>query len=221
MLVRVVLRHGWEERLGWAVPKFLLVADYLSRQTTKTCLLVCHLVLLMAKSLDVEIRTEWVHSRFWKKMEPACQRCSFVTLCMIVGAVDLLTSRTVLALFSFKKLRMVLLLFPSMWITTLILLRTSIRVRSDDLICLPILTHLLGVAVEWRFPPEILPIVCIHACLAVMVIFPVWTPYCFKMEQIKIHVYHILLYQLHRDLTFIVSERAKFKVFTSIAIWRT
>lgn len=210
LFVRVVLSHGWEQGLRWAVSQFLLVADDLSRKTTKTCLLVCHLVLLVAESWDVKVRAEWINSSFWEKMEPACQGCSFIILCMIIGAVDLLTSRTMFALFSLKKFRVVLLLFPSMRITTLILLRTSIGVWGDDFVGLPILTHFVWVAVKWRLPPIILPVMSINASLTVMVIFPVWTPHCFEMKQIKIHIDHILLNQLHRNFTLIVSKWAKF-----------
>lgn len=41
------------------------------------------------------------------------------------------------------------------------------------------------------------------------------------MEQIKIHIDDILLYQLHGDFILIVSKRAKFLVLTSIAVLRT
>jgi hypothetical protein len=115
LFIRVVLSHWWEEGLRWAVSQFLLVADDLSRKTTKTCLFVCHLILLVAESWDVEVCAEWINSSFWEEMEPACQGCSFIILCMIIWAVDLFTSRTVFALFSLKKLWVILLLFPSMW----------------------------------------------------------------------------------------------------------
>jgi len=59
-----------------------------------------------------------------------------------------------------------------------------------------------------RLTAIVLPVVRIDASLAIVVVFAVRTPDRFEVEEVKVHVYRVLLDQLHRDLALTVREGA-------------
>ena len=73
---------------------------------------------------------------------------------------------------------------------------------------------------ESRGPaPEVLPVMSIHADLAVMVILAVGAPHSLEEEHVEIHIDRVLLDQLDRQLALAVRERAEFLVITGGATW--
>jgi hypothetical protein len=83
-------------------------------------------------------------------------------------------------------LRMVLLLLPPMGVRTEILVRTSILVVINEGTRPPILTLVLGIVIELRFSPEILPVMRKNTLISLMVSLVIRTPNCLEMEHIEV-----------------------------------
>ena len=82
----------------------------------------------------------------------------------------------------------------------------------------PVLTHLLRIVENGRLSSVVLPIVCINTDIPFMIIFSVRTPDSLKMEDVEIHIWLKLFYQLDRELSLRVSERAELSVLTFFKI---
>ncbi len=125
----------------------------------------------------------------------------------------LLASVPVQALLQFEIVRVKLLLLPSMTVRASILQVAAIFIRGDKVLGVPILAHLHLVAKDRRLPSVVLPVVGIDADVSFMVVLSVGTPDCFKVKDVKIHVRLKFLYQLYREISFVMSERAKLPIF--------
>ena len=82
----------------------------------------------------------------------------------------------------------------------------------------PVLTHLLRIVENGRLSSVVLPIVCINTDIPFMIIFSVRTPDSLKMEDVEIHIWFKLFYQLDRELSLRVSERAELSILTLFKI---
>lgn len=82
----------------------------------------------------------------------------------------------------------------------------------------PVLTHLLRIVENGRLSSVVLPIVCVDTDIPFMIIFSVRAPDSLKMEDVEIHIWFKLFYQLDRELSLRVSERAEFSVLTFFKI---
>jgi hypothetical protein len=78
----------------------------------------------------------------------------------------------------------------------------------------PVLAHLFRIVENGRLSSVVLPIVCVDTDIPFMIIFSVRAPDSLKMEDVEIHIWFELFYQLDRELSLRVSERAKFSVLT-------
>lgn len=116
---------------------------------------------------------------------------------MEVRTMRLFTPISVQTLFQLEIVRMEFLFLPSMRIGTPVFKRASVFVTCDEILGLPILAHIFAVREYLGLPPVVLPVVCIYANIALMVIFPVRTPYCFKMKDIEVQVGFKFLNQLN------------------------
>ena len=86
---------------------------------------------------------------------------------------------------------MILLFFPPVAVPTPVFKVTTIEVSFSFLFGPPIYALVFGIVKGMNFATEVLPIMCIYTCVTgvVLIIFvAVWTPDCFKVEQIKICV---------------------------------
>ena len=82
----------------------------------------------------------------------------------------------------------------------------------------PVLTHLLRIVENGRLSSVVLPIVCVDTDIPFMIIFSVRTPDSLKMEDVEIHIWFKLFYQLDRELSLRVSERAELSILTLFKI---
>lgn len=143
---------------------------------------------------------------------------------MVVRAMRLLTSTSMQARLYLKKVRMKLLFFPSMAVRTFIFELASILIRSNEVFCMPVCAHLLCICENCWLSPIILPVMSIHTHVPFVVIFSVWTPYCFEMEDIKIHIRFKFFNELDRQIVLLMCERTEFTIFAfriPIQVWRT
>ena len=82
----------------------------------------------------------------------------------------------------------------------------------------PVLTHLLRIVENGRLSSVVLPVVCVDTDIPFMIIFSVWAPDSLKMEDVEIHIWFKLFYQLDRELSLRVSERAELSILTFFKI---
>lgn len=85
---------------------------------------------------------------------------------------------------------------------------------------MPIWTHIFGIVENRRFSSIILPVVCVYTNISLVIIFPVRTPNCFKMKDIKIHVWLKLFYQFYWELSLLMSEWTELPVFTFLEVFK-
>lgn len=118
----------------------------------------------------------------------------------------------VFALLLFEEVRMILLLLPPMWEAALVLEVAAVCEGGYEGVRLPIGAHLMTVREFVGLAAVVLPVMRVKAHFAVMVVFSVRTPNCFKMVQVKIGINFVFFDHFHGKLRLIVSERAKFLV---------
>ena len=135
-------------------------------------------------------------------------------LWMVVGAMWFGASLAMLALLDLQKVWMIFLLLPSMRVLTLVLIRATFGVWCYEAVSLPIWAHFTRISKDRGLPPVVLPVVCIYAHLAIVVVFTVGAPDRLEMEHIEVHVYIIILNELYWQLISIVCEGTKFLVIT-------
>ena len=138
-------------------------------------------------------------------------------LAVVVRAVRLFAVCPVLALLHFHEIRVVLLLLPSMGIRALVLVGAAFPVRADEVVHLPVRTHLAAVNEGRGAPSVVLPVVSIHTYLPVVVVLAIRTPNSLEEEHVEVHVNIIFFDQLNGQLAFTVGEGAILKIFAWLA----
>jgi hypothetical protein len=122
------------------------------------------------------------------------------------------------ALFNLEVIRMEFLLLPSMTVRTLVLQLAPILVACYKMLGMPILTHFFRIVENRGLSSVILPVVSIDTDIPFMVILSIRAPHCLEVEDIKVHIWFKLLYQLHRELALRMSKRAKLPILTVLEI---
>ena len=139
---------------------------------------------------------------------------------MVVRTVWFLAVLSMLAFFYLKEVWMIFLLFPSMRILALVLIRTAFGIRSNKVICLPIRTHFTWIWEYWRLSSVVLPVMCVYTYFSVMVVLSVRAPNCFEVEHVEIHVDFVLFNKFDWEFSFTVCKGAKFLILTfCVLIW--
>jgi hypothetical protein len=103
--------------------------------------------------------------------------------------VRLDTFISIFTLVKLKIVRMVLELLPSMSMLASVLVLAAISVVINKLLGAPVATLFFSIDIKLRFPPEILPIMCINALISLVLSFIIRAPYSFKMEHIEVRVF--------------------------------
>jgi len=146
--------------------------------------------------------------------EPVREGFLLIFLVMVVGAVGFLTSLTMEAWLDLEEVRVELLLLPAMAAEALVAQTAPILVGGDNLLGVPVLTHLIRICEDGRLPSVILPVVRIDAHVSLMVVLSVRTPDALEVEEVEVQIRLELLDQLHRQLRLRVRKRAKISVLT-------
>jgi len=128
--------------------------------------------------------------------------------------VCLSTVDAMLALLLLEEAGMILLFFPTVGVAALVLKRAAVYEGSDKCVGLPIRAHFVAVGEFVRLAAIVLPVMSVKTCFAVVVIFFVRAPNCFKMVQIKICVNFVFFYHFNRKLRLVMCKRAKLLVLT-------
>lgn len=139
---------------------------------------------------------------------------------VIIWTMRLFTNFTVEALLDFKIIRMKFLLLPPVTIRASIFILTTVFIWCYKSLGMPVLTHIFRIVKNRWFSSIVLPIMCINTNISLMVIFSIWTPNCFKMEQVKIHIRFKFFNKFYWQFIFWVSKWAKFSIFTFFHIFQ-
>jgi hypothetical protein len=86
------------------------------------------------------------------------------------------------------------------------------------MVCLPVRAHRSTIAKDLRLTPVVLPIMCVYTHLSIVVVISVWTPDCFEMVKVEVHIYFVVFDQLYRQFFSTVSEAAVFPVLAFLFI---
>jgi hypothetical protein len=70
-----------------------------------------------------------------------------------------------------------------------VFVRTTILVVVNMIFRAPVPALVLSVQVNLGFSPKILPIVCIHTLISLMICFVIGAPYCFEMKHVKVGIF--------------------------------
>jgi hypothetical protein len=123
-----------------------------------------------------------------------------------------------LALIKFEKVRMILLLLPAMRLLASVLLLTTVSVRANEVISLPIRAYVSTVSKYLRFTAIVLPVVRIDTHFPIVIIISVGAPHCFEMVKVEIHVHFVVLNQFNWELFSAMSEATEFPILTLLFI---
>lgn len=167
-----------------------------------------------AQDRDIVVCGESQGARFGVELEPVRERKFLVCLRVVVRTVGLLAGVAVETLLDFKKVRVELLFLPAVARGTPVLQKAAVLIGGNEVLGVPVLTHLLRIGEDRGLAPVVLPVVRIHADVTFVVVLSVRTPDGLKMEKIEVHVWLKLLYKLNGELFFTVSERTEFSVVT-------
>lgn len=107
---------------------------------------------------------------------------------------------------------MELLLLPSVTEGALVLVLAAVFIGGDKIFGMPVLADLLCVSEDRGLPSVILPVVGVHAYVALVIILPVRTPDSLKMENVEVHIWLKFLNQLDRELPLIVCKGAELTI---------
>lgn len=114
--------------------------------------------------------------------------------------------------------RMILLFFPAVAGTAPIFILTTIRIRSDEVIDLPVLAELLLVGEYLRLAAKVLPVVSIDTPFFVMVVAP-RAPYRLEVEHIEVWILRLdLMQEVNCNFVFGMGEGAHLSIFTVLHI---
>jgi hypothetical protein len=89
---------------------------------------------------------------------------------------------------TFKVIRMILALMPSMAIETLEALTTCILIHTDRLGSIPLAACFTRILEKLRFASVVLPVVRVYTSLSLMRGVDEWTPYCLVMEVVEVGI---------------------------------
>lgn len=92
---------------------------------------------------------------------------------------------------------MVLLFLPAVRILAPILMLTSICVRLNEILCLPLWTLLSLIVKDMRLSPEVLPVMGVDTSIPGMSCITIGTPDCLKVEQIEVKILFKLIKQIY------------------------
>lgn len=107
-----------------------------------------------------------------QKLEVLVDRIPSIFLRMVVGAMVLLTFLMLFARVYLVVARMVLLFLPAMTLRASVLVHTSVGVRSNKVIDLPVAAQLSVVVVDVWFSSQVLPVVGVDTVLFVVILAP-------------------------------------------------
>lgn len=175
-----------------------------------------HLCLILQIVAEVVIVLVGMHPVHWRYLESRRRRIPTISLWVKVGTMTLITIWPCPTWILFIVLRMILLFLPPMREPTHILILTSISINSYKIPWLPMLTLILCIWKEIRFPSVILPIMSKHAHISGMSIFIIGTPHCLEVEHVEIIISLHLIQHINWDLLFLMCERAEVSVFTGL-----
>ena len=82
--------------------------------------------------------------------------------------------------------RVILLFLPAMGVLASILQFASVCIRRNEIFGFPIGALVLPVVIEVRFPPEVLPVVGVHASISRVLCVTEGAPHCFEVKHIKV-----------------------------------
>lgn len=116
----------------------------------------------------------------------------------------------------FVVLWVILLFLPSMTLKASVFILAAIFVAADKLSRSPIRTLLFRVLIKLRLSPKVLPVVCIHTNISLMLTFIVRAPYWLEMEHIEVYVFGKLINEFHWNFCFWMSEWAIFSILAFI-----
>jgi len=118
---------------------------------------------------------------------------------------------------------MILLLFPSMRELASVLVFAAIRICLNEMFSLPLRTLFSLIIKHMRFPPEILPVMRIDACISGMLGIRIGTPNCLKVKNVEICRMLVILtvgrefvQQVHSDFLFRMGECAHIAIVTRL-----
>ena len=107
---------------------------------------------------------------------------------VVVRTVSFGAADSMLTVFGLQEVRMVLLFFPAVRIGTHVLIWAPLYVARNEITRFPLGAH-FGRVREHRRPASIiLPVVCIDANFAIVIIFSIWTPHRLEMIHVEVHV---------------------------------
>ena len=113
---------------------------------------------------------------------------------------------------------MILLFFPAVAGTAPIFILATIRIRSDEVIDLPVLAELLLVREYLRLAAKVLPVVSIDTPFFIMIVAP-RAPYRLEVEHVEIWILWLdLMQEVDCDFVFGMGEGAHLSVFTVLHI---
>lgn len=110
------------------------------------------------------------------------------------------------------------MLFPAVAGSTPIFVLTTIRIRSDEIIDLPVLTKFLLICKNLRFPTKVLPIMSINTPFFIMIVAP-RAPYRLEVKHIEVWILRLdLVQEINCDFVFRMGKSTHFSIFTVLHI---
>lgn len=109
---------------------------------------------------------------------------------------------------------MIFLLLPAMTLHAPVLIWAAVFVVVDELSWTPISALIFGIDIELRLSSEVLPVMCEHTLVSLVIVFVIGAPYCFKVKHIEVRISFKLINQLNRYLGITMREWAVVTVFT-------
>ena len=168
----------------------------------------------LAQNRNIEVSRETYSSSLREISKPWCQGIFPVSLTVVIGTMRFLTSVSMQTRFHLKEVRMKFLLLPTVTIRTFVFILASILVRCNEIFRMPMSTHLFCIRKNRRLSSIVLPIVSIHTYITFMIIFSIWTPYCLKVKDIKVHIRFKFFNEFHRQFTLGMGKWAKLSILT-------
>lgn len=144
------------------------------------------------------------------------QLWSSFTLIMVVRAMRLNTFLSCLALMHFIILGVILRLLPPMSMFTSVFRLAPVIIRLNKVFGLPIWALIFIVIELLWFPSEILPIMCVHALLSIMLSVRQGAPNSFEMKHVEVWVFSKLVEKVDSYFLFRMSECAHISIVTRV-----
>lgn len=138
------------------------------------------------------VLAEAASSILGKQLEVLIDRVPTVFLRMVIRTVEFLAFLMLFARIYFVVSGVVLLLFPAMALLASVLIWTTVRVGSYEVINVPITAQVSLVVVDVGLPSQVLPIVRVYTALLVVVLAP-RAPCSFEVEYVEVGVFWLHL----------------------------